>query len=752
MSAVTPQRYQPMRRGFLRRMAYFAAWAERNAMGNRLTIALVALAMLMGVLTYVAMTAHSPFSNDADTLILLLNIDLVVFLLLLTVLAKRVVALWMNRRRGVAGSALQVKLVGLFSLLVAVPAIITTIFSVGLFYYGVHGWFDQRVRTAVDESLEVAKAYLSEHQQVIRSDIQAMANDLERESFVLSTNQRALETMLDKQAFFRNFSEIILYDSDMQILGQSGLALNEPLEAPARALFEQAREGEVLIETGEDDDRIQAIMRLRNFGGGYLYATRMVDSKVLAHLDTTRAAVSQYQELAAKSGHIQVTITVLYVAVTLLLMTIAIWFGLNLARRLVTPITNIITVAERLRAGDMTARVDDVKGLEEFETLGRAFNRMTDQIESQRNELIDANQKLDYRRRFTETILGGVSTGIISLDEQGLITLVNNAAVNLLGLEAARLIGQPIGSVLPELADDLPMPQRRIERELSVFRRDGAKRRFLMRLSSDLIGETGQGTIITFDDITDLMAAQKSAAWSDVARRIAHEIKNPLTPIQLSAERIKRKYLSQLTDTKDREVLQTCTDTIVRHVEDIKSMVNSFADFAKMPDPKIALIDLRPVVREVIVFQAEANPTIKVQLDDTVPAYIKVEADAQQVRQALTNLIQNAADAIIGADQAGRPSGDIGVLLRITEGFLWLCVLDNGPGIPLDQRENVLEPYVTTKAKGTGLGLAIVRKIVEDHGGQFTMNAPFPLGQGLLTRYTGAHIYLGFPITNQTEQ
>ncbi|MCB1539050.1 MAG: PAS domain-containing protein [Rhodospirillales bacterium] len=729
LTAATSSASDP-RRNFLRRAALYAAWFERHALGNTINLLLLILTLVMGVVTYRAMTAHSGLAGNVNRLILLLNIDLVVLLLLIVGIARRVVRLWAVRRQGVAGSALQARLVGLFSALVAFPAIITAVFSVGLFYYGVHGWFDTRVRAAVNESLEVARAYLNEHQQVLRADVEAMAADLNRDNLLLAGNSQALEKMLAAQSYLRNFSEAIVFDSNRRVLGQSGIALSMIFNPVPDEMLDRARAGDVAMETGENDDQIRALVRLNGFGDGtYLYVGRSVDPQVLSHLDMTRAAVSQYQELAAKSTRIQLSITLLYVAVVLLLMAVAVWFGLVLARRMVDPIGAVIMASERLRAGDMSARVGETRGLEEFVNLGRAFNRMTQEIERQRNELIEANQRLDYRRRFTETVLGGVSTGIMGIDADGTITLANPAAGDLLGTSHDRLVGQKLAAVIPDAAGVEG------EQEIAVMRRDGASRKFLVRASTELVGEAGRGTILAFDDITDRLAAQKSAAWADVARRIAHEIKNPLTPIQLSAERIKRKYLGHLSDAKDRDVLEKCTDTIVRHVEDIKTMVNAFAGFAKMPDPVLAPIDLLPLVQEVLALQSAANS--KVAFDLRRPDFsLRVLADQQLVRQALTNLVQNAVDAT--ADQA---EPKIGLFFTEDRRGVWMGVLDNGPGIPPARRAAVLEPYVTTKAKGTGLGLAIVKKIAEDHGGRIAMDDPALMPEA----YTGAHFWLYIP-------
>lgn len=732
----TAQNHFPhTQRRFLRRAALFAAWGERHAAGRPLILVLVAAAVVMGWLTFKEMGAGRAGAGDVGHLILLLNMDLVVLLALMMAIVRRAVLLWQAGKGALAGSELRARLAQLFTVMVAFPAIVTTVFSVGLFYWGIHGWFDSRVRAAVDESLAVAQAYLSEHQQIMRADVMAMATDLNRQSLLLAENPEALKEMLDTQSFLRNFSEVVVFDGDNNVLGQSGIVLSMMFAPLSPTMTSRAQVDDVIIESG--DERLRALIKLDGFGDVYLYAGRAVDEKVIRHLDTTQAAVAQYQVLSEKSAALQVRITALYVVLVLLMVAIGVWFSMVLARRVVGPIDAMIDGAERLREGDMRARVPENMALTEFETLGRAFNRMAKEIERAQVELLEANRRLDYRRKFTETVLSGVSTGIMGVDHEGVITLANPAAGQLFKAPNDKLLGQKIQAVF---GDDFVVGKK-LEREVDVLRRDGARRRFLVRMSSELVGEGGQSTIIAFDDITDLVASQKSAAWADVARRIAHEIKNPLTPIQLSAERIKRKYLGMIADEKDRDILERSTDTIVRHVDDIKNMVNAFSNFAKMPDPLPTNIDLLPLVREVLSLQDLANSSIKFDLVDVTQGQNSIYADAQLVRQALINLVQNAVDAL--DDMA---DGKIAVWLGVDDGYVWVGVLDNGVGIPQGQREHILEPYVTTKTKGTGLGLAIVKKIAEDHGGEIRLDAPFELAQDIVALYKGASFFMSFPI------
>ncbi len=710
----------------------------RTILSAMLPAVLIAAACILGLQTYTIMNAGGALENtNSHALIRVLNADLLVLLLVAVFIAPKLIALWSQLKRGVPGSKLQIRLAGLFTFIAAVPAIVTALFSAGLLYYGIHGWFDTRVREAVNESQAVAQAYLAEHQQLIRADVLAMASDLNRQSLLFTANPEALGRMMETQSYLRNFSEATLFDNQRRVIAQSGISLSMSVDPIPESFLNQAREGDVVVMTSDDDDRIRALIRLNTLDETFLYVGRLVDPTVLGHLDATREAARQYDDLMANSGRIQAMMMALYVTITLLLMMGALWTALVIARRLVAPIGGMIAVAERLRAGDMTARIsEDAPGnVEEFGTLAKAFNRMTDEIERQRNALIDANQMLDERRRFTETVLGGVSTGILGIARDGQIMLANPAAHGIFNVAEGKLGGQNITEMvsemeglLGELFGETEQPMR-IERQMSLLRRDGARRQVLVRAVAE-----NDSAVIALDDITDLMSAQKTAAWADVARRIAHEIKNPLTPIQLSAERIRRKYMSAALDDADKDTIGRCTDTIVRHVDDIKNMVNAFANFAKMPDAKLKPIDLWHVARETFLLQREARGEIEFTVDGDARAQLPISGDENLIRQALTNLILNAVDAV----SANEGPKKVALFHGHDKNGVYIGIADNGPGIAPDMKDKVFEPYVTGKAKGTGLGLAIVRKVMDDHGGNVDIMQETP-------HLSGADIRLHFP-------
>ncbi len=722
---------------FFLRAAYYKRSRNKTRMRrewqNRVAIALIAVGILSGIATYAAFTEIPPFGNDPDTLIWLLNLDLIILIGLVSLVAYKIVGLWSGRKRGLAGSHLQVRLVYTFSLLAALPVIIMTVFSAVFFHYGVQTWFSQRVQTAVNESQAVAQSYLQEHKQVIRADTLAMASDLNRQASLLVMNDQALERIMRTQSILRNLSEAIIFDSSGRVISRSGITFSLELEQVPRFAIEQAEAGEVVLMTGAQDDRVRALVKLSNFIDSYLYVGRKIDPQVLAHLDATQKAVQDYQDLQARYAGMQVTVTLMFFVVGILLLLAAIWFGLLLARQLVSPIGELINVSDRVRGGDLSARVDIKQAIEEFDYLGQSFNRMTKRIQEQQNELIDANRQLDRRRRFTETILTGVTSGVIGIDKEGKITMANEAAADFLGAQVSEITNSKIVDVMPQIEELLATaherPNKITQSEVPVSFSEKSRRIFLVRIAIELVGDQDVGAIITFDDITDLQSAQKKAAWADVARRIAHEIKNPLTPIQLSAERLKRKYIKEIES--DPETFIQCTDTIIKHVNDIGHMVNEFSSFARMPEPVMKPEKLNRHIQDMLVLQKQAHTDIQFNVFGLEEKEYMVRCDAQQLRQAMTNLVQNAIDSIESKNMqhAGNGSGsdyvDVLVFENTEAEELVVAVSDSGVGFPADHVvETLADPYVTHKEKGTGLGLAIVKKIMEDHKGRLILGAP----------------------------
>ncbi|HUA56286.1 MAG TPA: PAS domain-containing sensor histidine kinase [Candidatus Sulfotelmatobacter sp.] len=699
-------------------------WARGVGLGRKLALGLTVAAVLSVLATYGAITGIPPFGPDPATVLWLLDLNLVLVLALGVVIARRVVEVWAERRRGLAGSRLHVRLVVLFAVVAVTPAIVVAIFSALFLNRGLQGWFNERISAAVSNSAAVAEAYLHEHQQAIRADILVVAAALNRDGSLLLGDPDRLSRELQEQVENRSLSEAVVFDGTGRVLARAGLTFSIESAPIPPEIVRQANNGEVAILTSQGDDRVRALVRLDSFMNVYLYVGRFVEPLVLNYVEETRRIAATYSRLEGQRSGLQVTFALIFVVVALLLLLAAVWVGLVIATKLARPISLLIAASERVRAGDLTARVEEPPALDELGSLSRAFNRMTSQLAAQRAELVEANRQLDLRRRFTETVLSGVSAGVIGLDATGRINLPNRSASDLLSSDLQRHVGEPLADVVPEMAElvetALRRPERLIEAQIKLAR-DRRTRTLLTRVAVEQVGGELRGFVVTFDDITELLSAQRKAAWADVARRIAHEIKNPLTPIQLSAERLKRKYLKEITS--DPETFAICTDTIVRQVGDIGRMVDEFSAFARMPAPVMKTEDLVALCREVAFLHRQPHRDIAVTLDcPDQPLYLR--CDGRLIRQALINLAQNAVDAIEGRekpDGAPLPRGEVTIRLRETERTTIIEVDDNGRGLPADGRDRLTEPYVTTRTKGTGLGLAIVKKIMEDHGGELRL-------------------------------
>ncbi|HLO79085.1 MAG TPA: PAS domain-containing sensor histidine kinase [Magnetospirillum sp.] len=695
-------------------------WARKVGLARKLALGLTLAVIPSVIATFMAMTVSGPVGPEPHTVISLLGLDVALLMGLGAVVGVRIVAVWRARRRGSTGSKLHLRFIILFSLVAVTPAIVVSVGSTVFFRYGVESWFSGRVRTALQASLQVAKAYLEEHQQIIGGDALAMANDINREGPDLARSGTQFSAFIGSQAAIRGLSEAIVFEGQGgRVLARSGLAFS--IESGVAQIpywaYEKARSGEVAVLTSDDDDRVRALVQLQGFfGETYLYVGRFVDPKVIGHMEQTSAAVAEYERLEGRRMGLEKAFSLVFAVIALLLLLAAIWVGLTMARTLANPIARLIDAAERVRSGDLDARVAE-DAADEIGTLARAFNRMTDQLQAQRRELVDANRELDERSRFTETVLSGVTAGVIGLDRDGLVHLPNRSACDMLAIDTEQVIGRPLAEVAPELAEALEECRRRPDRlgqhEIKLTR-SGRSRSLLVRVAAEqLAGET-IGFVVTFDDITELVSAQRKAAWADVARRIAHEIKNPLTPIQLSAERLKRKYLKEIQS--DPETYSKLIETIVRQVGDIGRMVDEFSSFARMPAPQMKPDDLAEICRHAVFLQRTGYPDVAFEADLPAGKVPRV-CDGRLIGQALTNLLKNAVEAIGGREGEGLPPGRVHLELSERNGQWVVEITDNGKGLPTENRERLTEPYMTTRAKGTGLGLAIVKKIMEDHGG-----------------------------------
>jgi two-component system nitrogen regulation sensor histidine kinase NtrY len=676
-----------------------------------------------------------PIAPASHTLMVVLLCNLCLILSLAATVGVRVGRL-VRSREADAGARLHVRFVTLFAAAAVIPAVVVALFFGVLVTRGVESWFSKDVRTAIENSGSIGQDYLADVGEEMTHDLQAMSNEL-GQIRPLFQNRVAFSNELTALAEVRGYPALYLISADGTVLARGETPQAPPYMAPPAKALAEVGAGQDAPAKTEHPDAFRVLYPLRDYPGVSLYVVRPLRVGILRRLRAASREVTDYKEREASRARVQIAFGLTYAETALLVLVGAAWLGMSVAGEISRPVARLAQAADRIAKGDLSARVDTEHDPAEIAVLSNAFNRMTTDLQSQQEALRRASDEAIDRSRFIETVLSGVSAGVLGLDEKGRISAVNAQALRLLDLDEADALGKPLRKAAPELAEIVAHSGHSGDHDVDVTR-DSETRRLRVRVSG---GEEG-GLVLTFDDLTRLMTAQRNAAWRDVARRIAHEIKNPLTPIQLSAERLKRKYRDQLKG--DLETFDRCTETIIRQVGDIGRMVDEFSSFARMPAPKFAPEDAAELLREQVFAQRVAQPEI--DLDLRLPSqHAPFVADGRMVAQALTNVLKNAGEAVM-ARRAAEPKKFKGSMTAsLFEGDEWLTFVieDDGVGLPDKDRDRLTEPYVTTREKGTGLGLAIVKRICEDHGGELELNDAVEL--------SGARVALSFPRTRAAE-
>ena len=680
----------------------------------------VVLAMLSAFVTFVVLADLTPILPTHNVVVSLLLANAATVLLLLAVIVREVWLVVQARRSGRAGAKLHVRVVGLFSIIAALPAILVAIVASVTLDRGLDRLFSTRTRAAIQNSLIVAEAYLRDHAQLVRANIMVMAFDIARNEPVFKDDRDKLQQFLTFQASVRGLAAAIVIDKELNVIARADLKMAESFAMPPRDALPRIGDKEPQIVLLPDTNYVAAVVKLQKYDDYYLYVTRLLDPRVVPQLQATRESVTEYAAIEQRRTGVQVAFALMYTVIALTVLLSAVWIGLNFANVMVAPIRRLISAANVVSTGNLYVRVPVRESEGDLAQLGETFNRMTAELRTQRDDIMRARDVIDSRRRFTEAVLAGASAGVIGVDGKGCVSILNRSAERLIGCTEAEALGRPLSEVFPELAEFMAAAQsgERTQDQVTISRK-GRERNLSVRITSEQSGAAEHGYVVTLDDITELVAAQRTSAWADVARRIAHEIKNPLTPIQLSAERLRRKYGKVVGEDKGG-VFDQCTDTIVRQVDDIRRMVDEFSKFARMPKPVIAAEDVADTVRQAAFLMRVGNADIDIEAEvaeDPMPARF----DRRLVSQALTNLIKNATEAIAAVPPAELGKGSIRVFAAREGDDIVIDVVDNGIGLPKENRSRLLEPYVTTREKGTGLGLAIVGRIVEEHGGHIEL-------------------------------
>ncbi len=703
----------------------------------QLIAAVVLISVLFSIFSFLALSTVETLPQQSELLLSIFAVASLCLVGLLFLIVRQIIRLFVEKRRKQAGSQLQLRLAVLFGVITVFPSIIVASFAVSVVDYSLRGWFSERISTAVNDSVTIADAYLEEHTRSVRGQVLAMANDVNRDGLKLAQNKQIFNRFITDQVGIRNLSEAVILDGTGQIIAKSRFAFSIIFSDFNSEWLERARNDEVVITRTEDNTKIQALVKLNNFVDAYLLVGRFIDSDVLEAVDKTRLAVSDYQSLSIRQFDLQISMAAIFAVISLFLLLSALWTGLSLSGAITNPLRGIISVADAVRAGNLNSRVDIKTDLDEIALLGSSFNRMMDDLSSSQRQLVQANKQLDQRREFTEAVLSGVSSGVIGLTREGTVTLPNTAACSLLDYSKEQMIGSQLTDVLPEFAELFSAikqeNKRQYNTEVMIVRSE--QQLFLQAgITSEKVEGRIVGYIVTFDDVTELLSAQRKAAWSDIARRIAHEIKNPLTPIELAADRLKKKY--RPNDPVKGEQFDQFLTIISRQVGDIGRLVDEFSSFARMPAAILKKQEISALVEEQIqLYQNEAEE-IQISISkSSQPTYI--DADSGLIRQVIANLLQNAIDSL-KENNVLNPT--IIIDLKCDSSTVYLNIIDNGPGFQTKNLTKLFEPYVTGRDAGTGLGLAIAQKIIHDHGGQIKLQNHHK---------GGAHITVSIPLSGE---
>ncbi|MDT2078122.1 MAG: PAS domain-containing sensor histidine kinase [Planktomarina sp.] len=741
-----------MRHGFVSSLLDRISDLRESALFNSgLTFGLVITGPMLVFLTFYMM---QPIQGARGYLRFVLTADFVYILFITTLLIRRLVQLAADRRAESAGSRLHFRLTTAFGVIALFPTVLVALFAVLSINQALEGWFSERVRSAVGASLSAAQAYQTQIRNGLMADTRVFAqqlNDLNTSRFqkgnIDTDSQLSPELTRLQTEFERGLKEVYIINNvgELRLRGLSSYLFG--YEKPTLRQIKQVEGPDVLIITDLIGNELRALIRLSNYSNHYLYLTRTVDGSLLGLLEDTTETATYYNQLETERGRLLFDFGLLYLAFAVILILTATWLGLWFAERLASPVGRMTAAAQKVGAGDLDARIENIKGDDEIAMLARYFNQMTHQLKGQRDTLIQSAEQADRRRRLFDSVLASVTSGVIGLDQSGHITFLNKSAQRVLDLPEVSKLSLLSNSVpeFREIVDDFRTGVSDVaQREIRLLRR-GKLENLLVRIAlrtNELSEE--EGYVIAFEDVTDLVSAQRMAAWGDVARRIAHEIKNPLTPIRLSAERIKRKFSPKVGEESDQ--LENMTDVIVRQTDELRRIVDEFSQFARMPEPDRRPTDFGELLKGAILLQESGQPNVIFKLN--LPnEKLWIDADSSMIGRAITNLLKNSGESIEEAlKKSPKINGEIRVVASQTDRSVVLTIVDNGTGLPED-RSRLLEPYVTNRQSGTGLGLSIVVKTIEEHGGTFSLSNAEPFEDGAMP---GAQAVIKLPKLKQT--
>ena len=713
-----------------------------NVFRQKLFLVSILLSLLICFFIYKSLYQFKLINDHENIFTISLIISFLLIVIIFFILLKNIFFILNQIKLEKAGQELQKKILLIFSIIALTPTLFISFFSIFIFDAALSGWFNKKISTAISQSVEVANQYLDEHQSGMRGDILELVNLININSEIFSSDKNKFNNFLDKYTRQHNLSEAVIIDSIGNVLAFSEFVFEYTYTEIPPKFYDTANNGKILIVKEDDSNKMRAFIKLPQYIDAYLLITSFVDQRVLNAIKSTSIAVSDYQSIEIKQFDIKISFIVIFLLITLILLFTSLIIGLNIANRLFEPITSLIRGAEEVGGGNLDYKISDEVlskiNINEIKRLVQAFNLMISDLKSNRVDLEHANDQLDKRRKFSESVLSGVYSGVIGLDKNLKINLPNVTATNLLGITIGKDFGKPILDIVPEFTDVinslLTSKKNVVEDKIYIVRDDKVLNlitRLVVQKSEDII----LGYVLTFDDVTSLIAAQKMGAWSDIARRIAHEIKNPLTPIRLAAERLMNKLSSNRKI--DKKTFEQSLNMITRQVDDIHHLVDEFSSFARMPSPKLKVININKVIVEYINPMISSFEKVLIEVDDVIENAL-IMGDEKQIRQACGNLIKNSYENLNSNDIK---NARISIIFKIENNFAEIYVNDNGSGIEKSIISQIIEPYFTTKVGGSGLGLAITKKIIDDHNGSIFIRP--------LKGSKGTSILLKFPLISK---
>lgn len=700
-----------------------------------------AISLIFSIVTYLNFSEHQLM--NARYAFTILYIDAALVLLVVCIVGYRVFDIIYSNKNSQAGSSFQIKLISIFGILVFVPSFIMTVFAIIFFHGGMDSWFTDKNETVLNESLKVAESYLKEHQKVIANDALSLAQMLELKLPILPRYEDIHDNFLNTLIQMKSLEDAILFDDEQNVIARSDYSYSlEFILVKTEDLELAKKKGVVLIDTS-DNQYVVALACLDIYDTGilsndfkeektkdvitkpvirhaFLLVRRHIDKNVIDYIEKTKTAVSDYNSIQERRINIEASFAFIFFLIAMLLVLSAIGIAINLGEKIIRPIGELIDAANKIKVGNYKVRVkEDSKSDDEIMVLQKTFNEMVGKIKTQHSSLKKINKDLDNRIQFIENVLYGVSSGVVGVNNSRKIYIFNKFAGKLFNFKKDADISDFIPNISPLLDDAIKNKEQIITQSIVIKKINGNR---VLSLKAVFVNKLN-GFIITFEDLTELTAVQKKAAWSDVARKIAHEIKNPLTPIQLSIERILRKFEPEV---KDKQQLRDITNTIVSQVGVIKRLINDFSTFSKMPDPVLNKHSIEDILNNVVLLQKTANQDIDFiinnEVDDTI-----VLCDDNLITQALMNIIKNSVNAIhfekeerSSVESSENKRYVINIELSYYENFLKILINDNGPGFPEEYIDKITDPYFSFIPNGTGLGLAIVQKIINDHSAKIT--------------------------------